>query len=258
MERHLTRRHRDTERFLSVSLCLCVSLLMAMAGHAQEVRVHVVDRAGGRAVEGAVVNVAGVYAFTDSLGFASVAPVAVGERVMRVSRIGYRAAELRVAVAAEGGEARVRLVPAPVALAGIVVPRPIGERSGLRITGFYERRRRGLGAFLTREELNRVPGRRLTDVLRQTTGVRIVPGGRGDMRVATSRGATSPLGGAQCYMTIYLDNSVLDRAGGGLDLIGVEEVEAVEVYRGPSELAVEYRHEGSPCGVVQVWTRMGR
>jgi hypothetical protein len=227
-----------------------------MAAHAQEVRVQVADRAGGRAVEGAVVHVAGMYAFTDSAGVASVAPVAVGERVVRVSRIGYRAAELRLDVPAEGASARVRLAPAPIELAGIVVQRPIGERRGLRITGFYERRSRGLGAFLTRAELDRVPGRRLTDVLRTTTGIRIVAGNRGEQRVVSSRGATSPLGGAQCYMTIYLDNSVLDRAGGGLDLLSVDEVEAIEVYRGPSELAVEYRHDGSPCGIVQVWTRM--
>ncbi|HEX8358995.1 MAG TPA: TonB-dependent receptor [Longimicrobium sp.] len=234
-----------------------MSLLLAMAGHAQEVRIHVADRAGGRAVEGAVVHVAGLYAFTDSLGFASVAPVSPGERVVRVSRIGYRTAELRLPVDTAGASARVRLVPAPIALAGIVVQRPIGERRGLRITGFYERRSRGLGAFLTRGELDRVPGRRLTDVLRTTTGVRIVPGNRGEMRVVSSRAIMAPGGGAQCYMTIYLDHSVLDRNGGGLDLIGSDEVEAIEVYRGPSELAVEYRHEGSACGVVQVWTRMG-
>ncbi len=244
-------------RCSSVSLCLCVSLLFAAAAHGQEVRVHVADRAGGRAVEGAVVNVAGMYAFTDSAGLASVAPVAPGEWTVRVSRIGYRTAELRVPVDASGASARVRLVPAPVALAGIVVPRPIGERRGLRITGFYERRGRGLGAFLTRTELDRVRGRRITDVLRTTTGIRIVSGSRGEMRVVSSRGITSPTGGGQCYMTIYLDNSVLDRNGGGLDLIGSDEVEAIEVYRGPAELAVEYRSEGSPCGVIQVWTRMG-
>ena len=38
--------------------------------------------------------------------------------------------------------------------------------------------------------------------------------------------------------------------------IMARELEAVEVYRGPSETPVEYQGTGSGCGVMMLWTRV--
>ena len=38
-------------------------------------------------------------------------------------------------------------------------------------------------------------------------------------------------------------------------VVNPEQVEAIEVFRGPSEIPVEYNDNNSQCGVILVWTR---
>jgi hypothetical protein len=38
-------------------------------------------------------------------------------------------------------------------------------------------------------------------------------------------------------------------------VVNPEQVEAIEVFRGPSEIPVQYNDNNSQCGVILIWTR---
>ena len=41
------------------------------------------------------------------------------------------------------------------------------------------------------------------------------------------------------------------------DIASIVSLEAIEIYRGPSETPIAYQNTGSACGVVLLWTRTG-
>ncbi|RMH14199.1 MAG: hypothetical protein D6701_11515, partial [Gemmatimonadetes bacterium] len=45
---------------------------------------------------------------------------------------------------------------------------------------------------------------------------------------------------------------------GDLDLIRPEDIEAIEVYRGASEVPAEFGGSDAGCGAIVIWTRRGR
>jgi hypothetical protein len=63
-----------------------------------------------------------------------------------------------------------------------------------------------------------------------------------------------------CFMTVYLDGALYystDMPGPPLDIstFNLLSLQAVEVYRSPAEMPVEYNATNSGCGVVLLWTR---
>lgn len=156
-----------------------------------------------------------------------------------------------------------------VALAGVEA-RSAARARGLSIQGFYERRARGHGLFLTDSVIQARPTSRLTDVLRQVEGVRLIrydppDQSRGmnldsEYRVASTRGSTGISRAGPCYMDVYVDGQLAQSSGHpesarNLDHLALRDVQAVEVYRGGSEIPTEYRGSSSSCGVMLIWTR---
>ena len=117
------------------------------------------------------------------------------------------------------------MLPRAVALDSVVV------RASERLPLFDEHRKLGLGEFLTREDLAKVEGRRLSDVLNTMRGVRVVTGkganawvssrhrvGGGGYSAKTNPGnnvfpdaADSAMGApaVSCYAQVYLDNMLV-------------------------------------------------
>ncbi|MEZ4455360.1 MAG: hypothetical protein R2882_02235 [Gemmatimonadales bacterium] len=141
---------------------------------------------------------------------------------------------------------------------------------------FEERRRLGFGRFLTRADLAKREHSTLSDVLRMVPGVKFVRRpdrcGGGHALATTRGGALSWLPWmtchdgatafpAECYLTVYLDWNRIWTWGSQepprIDEFAVAGLEAIEVYRGPSELPVELQTTGSSCGAVLLWTRTG-
>jgi hypothetical protein len=63
-----------------------------------------------------------------------------------------------------------------------------------------------------------------------------------------------------CYMSVYMDGAVYysnAMPGRPLDLSGLNilSFQALEVYRSPAEIPVEYNVTGSGCGIILLWTR---
>jgi len=167
-----------------------------------------------------------------------------------------------------------------------------GRRGAGALDGFERRRRGGRGIFLSREDVGRRHAARLEDLFRGIPGLQVVHEGAADrvvmpgqrplragaeMHGAAPRGdrprdghetrdardvgeAREPLppaqGGDTCAVQFYVDGAYTPTDDGRVsDRVRLEDVEAVEVYRGPSELPPEFRRPGADCGVIVVWTR---
>src|SRR3954468_12259877 len=117
--------------------------------------VHVVDEKGAP-LRGANVTVAGVDhgANTDDTGEARFGGVPQGNRLVEVRRQGYGLR--RVAADFVGGDTvrrQIAMTPAPLELEGLTVT-TWGRSMRLRSNGFYDRQRRGMGSFITRQRLD--------------------------------------------------------------------------------------------------------
>jgi protocatechuate 3,4-dioxygenase beta subunit len=205
----------------------------------------------GRPVSDAMVEVwrTGLSARTDAAGHFDIASLPVGTHALEVRRIGFAPHQLPVHLASRGPTSINVVLERPVRLLEAVQVRAQTLYSR-RQAEIEERRRRGFGHFITRDELERNPSARVTDMLRRVPGVRVYPSPGGDI-VTVARGESFS---GPCRPTVYLDGHRLG-SGENLDLLAtVSSLEAIEVYRGAAEAPVEYWTGG--CGSIVLWTRV--
>lgn len=131
-----------------------------------------------------------------------------------------------------------------------------------RIQSFYDRVDRGLGDFITREEM--WVGDIISN-LRRIPGVRVqqcVGGGgfrdTGCYQIRIERGYGMR---ASCPPHIYLDGHLMFGGGQGafsrLQSLPRDRIEGIEVHRNPATAPGRYRMAGDACGIILVWTRTG-
>jgi hypothetical protein len=177
--------------------------------------------------------------------FASVPP---GAYEVDVQHVGYRT--VNDSVVLEMGtnmDVTVRLAPNVIPLDPLVIT----VRSlTLERYGFYERQQRGLGSYITRDEIERRPPILASELLRSVAGIRLVRRSAGV--------GFAPVGRGNCGFRYVLNGA---RVGPGFEIddIAPEWIEAIEVYRGPSTLPVEFtpftNDVRASCGVIVIWTR---
>lgn len=115
--------------------------------------------------------------------------------------------------------------------------------------GFYQRQAGGHGWFLTRSDPEMKRSRTLSDVLRT------VPGVNATAIIGTSP-VTSGRDGRACPIAVFVDGSYTTIRN--VDELSLDDIEALEVYRGPSEVPLAYTapmYERT-CGALLVWSRM--
>jgi len=118
------------------------------------------------------------------------------------------------------------------------------------LTTFERRMSRGLGRFITRENILQRNPIRIMDMLR------FLPGVRSDCRgfVCQLRLNHDP---RNCPPAIFIDDqqtSILV-----LDNTPPNDIQGIEIYRGPSETPPELNNEAARCGgAIALWTRRGR
>ncbi|HEX6913430.1 MAG TPA: carboxypeptidase regulatory-like domain-containing protein [Longimicrobium sp.] len=233
-------------------MLLAAACLAAVPARAQVVHGRVVAVDGGSAVAGARVRLVpergadSVSAQADSLGGFTLRAPGKGDYRLAASRLGFREAVSPEFGLEEGDSLEVlfRLSADTVLLNPLQVV-AASHRRPRRLEEFYERAGRGaFGWFVTREEIERHPGSRTTDLLWMATGLRVTSG-RGFGGVVRGRGG--------CVPAVYLDGMRI--GAGSIDVWTVPgDLEGIEVYTGGG-VPVQYAGPGSGCAVVLLWTR---
>ena len=199
-----------------------------------------------------------------------------GPRLLAARALGYRPLMWSVMlVSGEETSGRIRLHHLSVLLPELTV---VGERLGPnRLAGFYQRKRIGFGKYLDSADVNRRPVMRAGDLLQTIAGVRVMPDPSNPFmyqvtfarcrREDRSLRAPSMLGPFQQRSTspnlqhpepsvvgVYVDGfRVLGEPGEVLGMINAADIEAIEVYRGPSELPAEFMSDD--CAAIVIWTK---
>lgn len=114
---------------------------------------------------------------------------------------------------------------------------------------FERRRTAGRGQYLTRGDIDRRNPARLADVVQTLRGVTLDCGGGGSS--CHIRMVRAPM---RCYPEYWVDGQ-LNNAWG--PLIPIRDVEALEVYTGPSDTPGEFSGARSGCGTIVIWTSAG-
>ena len=276
----------------SNSILITATMLIAVAhaAHAQTVRGVVVDDSTGEAVAGVEVfaldlsNTTIAFEVTGRDG-RFVMSLPPGRYAFRALRMGFAPTltpDLEISDDSPPIDLTILLPSERVVLDPVVVTDTVIPYAPRPLEGFYERKRRGWGLHITREEIEEKAPGQFTDILRGLPGVRVVGAGRNKFVVqmvgqvprlqvnaysardrwrstaVRDRDAanTEPTAGA-CPVTYYVDGDKFVPDELGINEILVSEVEAVEVYRRASETPADFLDSDSRCGVVVIWTKRG-
>jgi hypothetical protein len=190
-----------------------------------------------------------VHAITSDSGDFRLTGLEPGTLVFNVRRIGFEAASF-TAVLKPGKthRANFRLTATALSLPTVAVSDTATHTHWL--DQFDRRRSTGRGTFITRAEIEKKSARTGTDIVRTVPGIRLMAlrGGAGNQVVMT-RGA----GGRTCYPTMFVHGLPYS---GMLDDFAADDIEALEIYVGISEIPTELDKNGRGyCGAIVVWTR---
>ena len=268
---------------LALAIVAFPTALLAQA----TVVVRVVGDSAARPLANASVGIAalGRSTATDSAGRAVLDRLPAGTHRVVARAIGFRPDSTLVEVA-DGAirEVTLSLVTHTPVLPEVLVSAEGTARTG-KMTGYHQRRERGIGRFLDRNLLAKNEHRRTADVLNSVPGVQVHFGFTSKAWASSGRSANS--GGCltcgsnpnmatinpadraagappACYMDVYIDGALVYNSNARYaplyDLNSIEpgSIEAIEVYSGGSQLPAEFHRTGGGCGAVLIWLRVSR
>jgi hypothetical protein len=130
-------------------------------------------------------------------------------------------------------------------LSTVAVP---GASVNRRLIDFERRRQTGRGHYLTREAIEQSGASSVQEAVRNLRGVTVDCGGGLGCYVRMAR---APM---QCKPDYIVDDRVNNSFG---PTTSIRDIEAMEVYTGPSDVPGEYAGSTAACGVIVIWTRSG-
>jgi len=204
------------------------------------------DRASRQPLEGAAINVLGtpVNLRSSPAGEFTHAGLKPGTYVMQVRALGYTPGSWVIELAErETLSVVIEMDARPIELPGITVETPTVQRG---MAGFALRRAAGRGVYITEDDIKRANAARLSDLLRNVSGIRLICRFNG-CRVRMSRNDCQPdffLDGLSANNSTFLEMSVVGVTG-------------IEVYRTITETPVDFLRGNNTCGTIAIWTKSG-
>ncbi len=250
------RRPSLTPRWVSA---LCLSVVVGLAGGAPaaqaqgataSIRGQIVEQGTGKPVFGARVSLIGTTkaASTDSAGRFTFDGLSSGLYVVQVSDIGYTKGIFQLDLG--DGEAMSRVFELEPRVYGLE-PLTVEARrrlQGRRYEEFKQRMARGMGTFITKEQIERRNPSNLMDMLRTVRGVRAECAGSS----CILRFSGQP---TSCEPRYVLDGLPSDSYIA--QSLEPRDVEGIELYRGAAEMPAEFGGIQAACGVIAIWTKSG-
>jgi hypothetical protein len=283
------RKDPPPSRWKTCGLFLALSLLACRASpaSAQTIRGQVLDNTTGLPIPAAYVELIGADGemhrshLANDEGWFEFRDLAEGFYRLSGEQLGYENTVSGFIAVKAGDDVQLefRMAVEAILLEPLTVtasPRPWYEH--LEPPGlweYYERKEQleslGIGRFLGREELDRLGAMPVTHAIATIPGMRTVAsdtrGGRVHLLGRRGCDAMFFLNG----MEVRLRPTLFPADTGNADFVptmeslewyiddfvSLSDVEAIEVYRGPSELPGEFHgmHTGGNCGAVVVWTK---
>jgi hypothetical protein len=187
----------------------------------------------------------------DSGGFRMI-NLPTGPATVSLRRMGFAPASLDVRLRSGRTDSLVfSLASLATTIAGVLVEDEYEARSRRLLAGFWERRERGFGYFLTRDQIEKRDAHDFTDLARMVPSVSIgMRNGRKTLRF--TRGAA----GRDCPPQYIVDGMRIEN--GSPDEFTPQDIEALELYAGPSTIPPQFapRFNSFTCGAVVIWTRL--
>ena len=236
----------------SLLVALPIAALGGQGGRTSTLVAGVADAETGQPLEGAEVILLGVHrlARANVMGEAVVAGVPHGPQRVRVRRLGYAPAEVDLAMSGDTTGAVFRLQRSVTQLGAVRVE---AEWMPPKMKEVEARRKRGIGRFLSDTDLDKDRDRDFQLVLTtRVPGLKTVIDANGGRVLASTRDNLGMNGVAPCYVTVYIDDMLVDRRDA--DLIRTWDLAAVEYY-GSTEVPVRYRTNAYGCGVLLLWSK---
>jgi hypothetical protein len=265
----------------TASFAIATSIIPLAAGAQVVVRGVLYDDATGVPIRGTVMLVdpatdaAVVHAATDSLGYFNL-QTSNGVYQIAAVRPGYKSV-LSAPVTFQNGErVTIRL---PIAVdgdpqhhIGVVEHVRPGDKTAratdaqrTAMSGFEGRRATGTGVHFDRARLEKSQYNTVGEFLRSVPGVAVRdPASGSSMQMTRSENmtASSARGMAPaCHVGWFVDGHRMDIPGRsdpiteGLGNMQLSTIEALEVFRGLSEMPAEFAAPDLRCGAIAVWTR---
>ena len=208
-------------------------------------------------------------AVTDARGRFSVHSDEAGAFMLIASAFGFKETQAGVFELGAGGSMNVefRVAVEAMAIDGILISlqRPYLEHQLIR-NGYVRRLQRGLGRFITPYDIEQSAVFATADLFRGIAGVAVrAQGGGGGFNAYRGDVVQMLSALGYCTPTIYLDGIRVSQAvvtSMSLeDIIPISDIDAVEIYRRPSEVPIEYSGTAqastsfSVCGVLVIWSK---
>jgi hypothetical protein len=223
---------------------------------------------GGQPLPGAVVGIGdSTRTRTNERGEWTLSNVRSGTRVLEVRSVGYYPVRRAVDVVTDAAPVAVAM---PTLKAMLDTVRITAARLADRYkSGFEERRRTGLGRYITPEDIQRRGPLNMSQVLRMVPGIRIDRSVVEGPVVYDSSGAALPQNRTAdnlillrasaddwCYPAIYVNGHYMrDLDADDLDVwVRPHEILGIEVYPGISA-PVQFQQGMSGCGSILIWTK---
>ncbi len=237
-----------------LSICLLAADARGQTSGRSILRVTVAEAATGVLLPNAQVLVRGtpLGGRTDMLGELTIAGVLAGIYTIEARLLGYGALSTPVKVSGNDTlKVTLMLLANPQALATVTVRDSVSRF----LQEFDERRRKGMGHYVTQAELRASAGRPLRDVvMTKLPGVRIDPSGV----VLSTRGPNNSRSKGGCPVAVWYNGvrgavPVDFRSGAGADLVASNQLGGIEYYA-PGRVPVQYKDGASACGVMLLWS----
>jgi hypothetical protein len=194
----------------------------------------------------------GPRAITNEKGGFAFASLSPGVTMVSLRRLGFAPDSISVILRAGRVDSLVLVMTSMAAeLPGVTVEDEADARSHRILAGFWERRSRGFGNFMTRDEIDKRDAHDFVDLTRMIPSLRVVNmNGRRTLRF---NGSLQP---RDCPPQYVVDGMRIEQ--GSPDEFSPHDIEALEFYSGPATTPPQFSNRAftHTCGTIVIWTRL--